>query len=52
MTVPDYNIGRVHPTKDQTTAECSDPTCPWTFTTDVPGKAAKELMEHNQEEHR
>lgn len=44
--------GRVyHPTKEETKAECSDPTCPWTFTTIVPGMAAKALMAHNAEEH-
>lgn len=48
----DNHIGRVHPTADKTTAECSVADCPWTFETTVPGKAAHELMTHNEEEHR
>lgn len=45
------NIGRIHAAKDGTKAECSDPTCPWTYTTTVPGEAAHKLMDHNAEEH-
>jgi ribosomal protein S27E len=43
-------IGNV--THDEAThrAECG--ICPWTIETPVAGKAAKELMEHNAEEHR
>lgn len=47
----DHNIGRIHPAKDQTVAECSDPECPWTYETTKPGEAAHKLMEHNAEEH-
>lgn len=42
-------VGHVHPQDGQTEAECSK--CPWTFKTTVAGKAAKELMNHDAEEH-
>ena len=45
------SIGRIHPTEHEIHAECSHPDCPWTFSTIVPGMAAKALMAHNAEEH-
>ncbi|MFD2792570.1 hypothetical protein ACFS27_03315 [Promicromonospora vindobonensis] len=50
MTAP-AGIGSV--THDATThrAQCHHEGCPWTIATPVEGKAAKELMHHNAEEH-
>jgi hypothetical protein len=45
-------IGKVTTTEATHRAECAREDCPWVIETPVEGKAAKELMHHNAEEHR
>lgn len=45
-------LGTIGPTEEGTTARCAVDSCPWTYTTTVEGKAAKELSKHHLEEHR
>jgi hypothetical protein len=45
-------VGTVSHAASTHRAECQREDCPWTIETTVEGKAAKELMHHNAEEHR
>lgn len=45
-------LGTIGPSEEGTKATCAVEDCPWTYTTTVEGKAAKELGKHNLEEHR